>query len=339
MRVLCGSDGLMEPMLRNQESWRQQNASTVLILTNPKAGRGSTGMITATQLADSLQRHGFLPQLAESFGELTAVTAQLAGQQKLRCVVAMGGDGTVRAVANQLHRHRPLDGPRIPIAIVPLGTENLIARQFKMTADVAEVTAAIGQCHVHTIDAGLVNGQLFLIMFSCGFDADVIQRLHQTRSGNITHLSYAKPIFRALCGYRFPALRLTAENSTTGTQRQLESHWLFAFNLPNYARGIPIAVEANATDGQFDVCSFHGGSRLAGFFHLATVLAGQHGRWSGCHRERFTKFRIEASEPVPYQVDGDPGGFLPAEVEILPHRVSLVLPADQKVTEGEVLAE
>ena len=171
-------------------------------------------------------------------------------------------------------------------------------------------------------------------MFSCGFDADVIQRLHQTRSGNISHLSYARPILSALWGYRFPSLRLTAENVTTGTHRQLESHWFFAFNLPNYARGIPIAAAANANDGQFDVCSFHGGSRLAGFFHFATVLAGRHGRWSGCHRERFTKFRIEASEPVPYQVDGDPGGFLPAEAEILPSHVALVLPADQNFTVG-----
>ena len=55
--------------------------------------------------------------------------------------VAMGGDGTVRAVANQLQKTG--SGLQIPLAIVPLGTENLIARQFKITADIDSVASAI----------------------------------------------------------------------------------------------------------------------------------------------------------------------------------------------------
>jgi diacylglycerol kinase family enzyme len=215
-----------------------------------------------------------------------------------------------------------------------MGTENLIAHQFKMTADIAAATAAVQQRSVQTLDAGRVNGQLFLIMFSCGFDADVIQRLDRARSGNISHFSYAKPIFSSLLRYRFPSLRLIAENAKTGAHQAFDSHWVFAFNLPNYARGLPIATQADANDGQLDVCAFRGGSRTAGFFHFATVLTGWHGRWSGCYRERFTKLRIEAGEPVPYQVDGDAGGFLPVEVEILPSHVSIVLPAHQKATSG-----
>jgi diacylglycerol kinase family enzyme len=36
--------------------------------------------------------------------------------------------------------------------------------------------------------------------------------------------------------------------------------------------------------------------------------------------------RIAADEDVPYQLDGDPGGMLPVEVEVLPGRVSLLVP-------------
>jgi diacylglycerol kinase family enzyme len=36
-------------------------------------------------------------------------------------------------------------------------------------------------------------------------------------------------------------------------------------------------------------------------------------------------FRLEADEPVPYQVDGDPGGHLPLEIKVLPQRLTLVV--------------
>jgi diacylglycerol kinase family enzyme len=41
---------------------------------------------------------------------------------------------------------------------------------------------------------------------------------------------------------------------------------------------------------------------------------------------RVTRLRIECDEQVPYQVDGDPGGMLPVEVEVLPARLCLLVP-------------
>ena len=40
-----------------------------------------------------------------------------------------------------------------------------------------------------------------------------------------------------------------------------------------------------------------------------------------------TRVRIESKEPVHYQLDGDPGGMLPLEIEVLPARITLVHPA------------
>jgi diacylglycerol kinase family enzyme len=38
---------------------------------------------------------------------------------------------------------------------------------------------------------------------------------------------------------------------------------------------------------------------------------------------------VDSEEEVPYQLDGDPGGVLPLEIEALPGRLTLVVPADQ----------
>ena len=39
-----------------------------------------------------------------------------------------------------------------------------------------------------------------------------------------------------------------------------------------------------------------------------------------------SRLRIESDEPVPYQLDGDPGGMLPLDIEIIPQRLTLVAP-------------
>ena len=80
-------------MSRNQEARTRQDLSHVLILTNPKAGRGPR--TSTSELIESLQQHGLLPQLVESLDELTVVSVALAKENKLRCVVGIGGDGTI----------------------------------------------------------------------------------------------------------------------------------------------------------------------------------------------------------------------------------------------------
>jgi diacylglycerol kinase family enzyme len=47
--------------------------------------------------------------------------------------------------------------------------------------------------------------------------------------------------------------------------------------------------------------------------------------WS-THRVR--RVRITSDAKVPYQLDGDPGGWLPLDVEVLPKRMTLIVPKE-----------
>jgi diacylglycerol kinase (ATP) len=57
------------------------------------------------------------------------------------------------------------------------------------------------------------------------------------------------------------------------------------------------------------------------------VLLGRHQTMADCTIRRVRRLRITAEAEVPYQLDGDPGGLLPVEVEVLPGRATLVVPA------------
>ena len=55
-------------------------------------------------------------------------------------------------------------------------------------------------------------------------------------------------------------------------------------------------------------------------------LGGWHARLSGCRLSRASRLRFVSDEAVAYQLDGDPGGMLPVEVDVLPNRLTLLVP-------------
>jgi diacylglycerol kinase family enzyme len=300
-------------------------ANRVLLLRNPVAGsRSAKDQIDA--LAGELARRNLVCDVLTDASRLPAAADELASQGRLRTVIAAGGDGTAEMVAN-------LTSPATPLTVFPLGTENLLAKYLGMTADPAAVATVIREGRTICLDAGEIHmgeapARLFLLMMGCGFDAEVIHRLHETRSGHITHLSYAKPILEAIRTYDYPTVQVTCHDDPAGpASRTITAHWVFVFNTPSYASGLAIFPDANPFDGMLDLITFHGGSFWQGLVHLGAVLLGQHRRRRSVQTAQVRCIRIRSERPVPIQVDGDPGGMLPVEVCVRPRRLTALVPA------------
>ena len=290
----------------------------VLILRNPTAGRQARQQ-RVQNLQEELQYLGLETTCFTEIETLLERAAQDCAAGTLRAVVAAGGDGTVGLIANQLPAGTPL-------TVLPLGTENLLARSFGLNPE--NVAQAIRQGACLQLDAGEVNGRLFLLMFSCGLDAAVVERLHARRRGHISHWSYLRPILGAIRSYRYPELRVYFEpaGELESATQEIAARWVFLNNLPIYALRIPIVPNAVGTDGALDLCSFRRGSLPAALWYLLGVLLRRHQRWKDCTTARVKAVRIESDQPVPFQLDGDPGGQLPVRIRILPQRITLVVP-------------
>ena len=297
--------------------------NTVVISLNPNSGAKDQGAI-ARSLAEELKSLGMRVEVLTDIGLVKSTVGDLLDRSDLRAVVAAGGDGTVSLLVNCLP-------PETPIAILPLGTENLLAKYLKLVVApqrLAERLAEIiHQGRTVRLDAGRANGKLFMVMASCGFDADVVNRLHRNRKGHIHHWSYAKPIIGAVQHYRYPTLRVVDLDS----KKAIEGKWLFVFNVPRYAMNLPFVVDANPWDNRLDILTFRGGKLLRSLFYLVTVLIRQHRRWKFAQHEVLSRFRIEADEEVAYQLDGDPGGTLPLEIESVAARVRVFVPEEFEV--------
>jgi YegS/Rv2252/BmrU family lipid kinase len=288
-------------------------ADSIVISSNPKSG-SSDRQSLVRETARRLEEQGYQVQVHTDLDRVVKAVDILNASGRLRTVVAAGGDGTVSLLANLL-------GADVPLAILPLGTENLLAKYLKLSPKPKELAELIVAGQAVRLDAGQANGKLFLVMTGCGFDAEVVHRLHAKRTGHIRHMSYAGPILRSIGRYRFPALRIEVDGELVDRRNS----WAFVFNVPRYAMNLKFVDDADSQDGQLDLITFRKPNLLNGLFYLVTILFRNHRGRKDVYVRRFKKARITSEQPVHFQLDGDPGGSLPLEIEVVPKRLRVLV--------------
>lgn len=348
-----GAEASIEPQAERLST----SARRVVVCVNPKAGPRGSGA-RGGQLVAALEARGLDAELLSDLEDACRTARRYHGQASLRALVAVGGDGTAAAVAN-----RTPEG--LPIALMPGGNENLLARYLDLDLSPEALAEVIAEGITVRLDAGRAGDRLFLIMFSAGFDAEVVQRVHCERRGHISQLGYLKPIAETIRSYEYPPIRIACpaahpaatsrlgegeaapgsggagvpretcrrpgptgdeEGGPMGAETTVEARWLFSFNLPCYGGGFRLMPTARGADGWLDVCVFQGAGWWNALRLLASVLAGVHTSLSDCVTFRAERLRVESPARVPYQLDGDPGGYLPVEIEVVPRRLRLVVP-------------
>jgi diacylglycerol kinase family enzyme len=284
----------------------------VPILANPRAGSSASRRIV-DECVQALRRHGLSPALCWTRQEFDALLAT-SQRDEVRCVIAAGGDGTLLEVVNR--------APGLPITALPLGNENLVARHCGMKRSGAGVAAAVAAGCVHALDLARANGRLFCLMASVGIDADVVHRVHRRRRGHINRLAYVVPLIQALTAYRFPLVE--AEIADTG--ERLRGATVFLFNLPEYALGLPIAIDGKADDGLLDLCVFDQPGVIALARYLTAVATNRHRELPDFQHRKVRRVLLTAQSGAPLQTDGDPAGELPIAIEVAPRALPLVVP-------------
>jgi diacylglycerol kinase (ATP) len=281
----------------------------VAILANPLAGRGPRGYLVQ-ELADELRRRGLEPAICRQRDELTALVQ--SDPDALRCVVAAGGDGTLNEVINR--------APGIPLSILPLGNENLVARQFGLAASAQKLAEAIELASVRRLDLARLADRYFCLMAGAGIDAAVVHGVHHSRQSHISKRHYAVPTLTSLGSYSFAPIDV----EITESGERLRGAAVFLFNMPRYGLGLPIAQSARPDDGRLDLWVFErpGVWNLARY--LCAVLAGRHQDLRDVQHRLVKEVCLTAEGQVPLQTDGDSAGWLPATIEVVPGALQLM---------------
>jgi len=288
------------------------------IIINPHSGYGGQGLVLASVSA-TLREAGFdvIEYTTRAAEDATDYAHEIVGHAGL--AIVWGGDGTVNEVVNGLA------GTDVPILACPAGTENLLAKELRISLNPVEILKCVRYGRVSKCDVGRVNGRNFMSIIGVGFDGEVVRRLASVRTGHISHLSYFWPIWRTFWGHDFPRMRITADGDEIFDDFGLA----FVGNISRYSVGLRICRDALYDDGLLDLVVFHCHEQGSLMLHAAWTLLRRHPLKGNVIYRRLRKVRFETARPVPTQIDGDVGPNTPIEVSIAPHRIKLLIPPPQ----------
>jgi YegS/Rv2252/BmrU family lipid kinase len=267
--------------------------SNVTVIYNPRSGSATDveELRKAFATYEDAHKIRWAPTTADDPGPGQAREAIERGSET---VIACGGDGTVRAVAETLA------GTSAALGVVPLGTGNLLAENLAIPVGLDAVPGSLS-ARATTLDVGVVNGERFIVMAGVGFDAAMIRDANpkvKRRLGSAAYMiSGAKNL---------PARIVRATVSIDG-----EHVWsgrtamVLVGNCGAVTGGLEVFPDARPDDGVLDVAILTA-DRVTDWVAIGWRLIRNRPQPTR-HVRRFvgTSILVELDEPTPYELDGE----------------------------------
>jgi YegS/Rv2252/BmrU family lipid kinase len=278
-------------------------ARRILVIANPAAGLGRR-LGAGEAVARAASRAGVSVELLHTVqpGDARRFTAAVSPND-FDLVVAVGGDGTINEAANGLA------GRDVALGVAPAGTMNLLARVLGLPLDPAEAVRRILRGHRPlAMKPGKAGERLFVLMAGAGFDAWVLRELSRGVSGKISFGDYVRGAIRGLRTFPFPCLTIEHDGKCTS------AHTAIVGRAPLYGGFLRPTPHARLDVDALELCAIDGGAaHLVSTFPL--LWSGAHAGRKGVTLVAAQRVAIAASiDDVPYQLDGELVGTLPAAI-------------------------
>jgi diacylglycerol kinase (ATP) len=275
----------------------------------PDAGRQRAKLAAALLETAHIEGDVFVTERPTQATDLTR--AEMARGVDL--VIAWGGDGTVNEVASALAFSD------VPLAIVPTGSGNGLARELRIPLDVHQAFTAALSGRERRIDAGELDGHLFFNVAGVGLDAN-IARAFAANGRRRGFARYAQLTLREVLSYA-PQEYSIATDAGTRRERVL---MIAIANGCQYGNGAIIAPDACLDDGRLDVIVIRHRSAIVAIAQIPRIFAGKVTSVPGVFAETSTSVEISAGAPVIFHVDGEPhtGGY---SIRARTHRHALIV--------------
>ncbi|QNO36926.1 YegS/Rv2252/BmrU family lipid kinase [Protaetiibacter sp. SSC-01] len=292
----------------------------VVVAINPSASFGASRDV-GPAVVQTLRAMGHeVTSLTEPDFESLLSSARAAVRAKPDALVVVGGDGMVNLGANVVA------GTRVPLAIVPAGTGNDMARGLGLPiGDTEAAIRRVGEAlqgEPRVIDAMRVrwtdaDGAVFerwaAGSLSAGFDAIVNERANNMRHPKGPS-RYILALLAELAGLKPLRYRVTLD----GELVELDALLVAVGNNVSLGGGMRITPDALLDDGLLDVMLVKPLGRIAFMRIFPRVFKGTHTTDPRVVLRRARRIRIEVDAPLVAYADGERMGPLPVELEVVP---------------------
>jgi len=297
----------------------------IAVIINPSKS-GATAFMEQFRTAcfeANLPAPKFYETTIEDTGTGQALTALAEGAD---LIIAAGGDGTVRSVAKSMVH------TGVPMAIMPLGTGNLLARNLDFPVNSLDKLIAIAiSGHLARIDVGWVqitqegedepsdahpstwDPHLFTVITGVGFDAALVQDTEDKLKRRIGWLAYFMAAARNLYYGRVRG-SVTIDEFAPSI---IEARSIMIGNCGRLPGGVTLLPNAKLDDGRLDLAAVDTKAGITGWVGLfGTVML----QGAGIHTANYPKtgeihfaqaehVRVQLARAAHAQVDGDSIGM------------------------------
>ena len=302
-----------------------------LVVVNPLSRNGATGRRWAgieRKLCDLLGALDVEHTRAPRDAERIARNGVLSGVER---IVVAGGDGTLSEIATGLLEAGLAN--RVEIGVLPLGSGGDFLRTLGVPARLDDAIRCLANGKPRRVDAGRItfcadSGErrtsYFLNAASVGVSGLITQLVNQSSKILGSGTAFLIGTVRGILRHENLAVRIRVDGQVVHDGPLVLAT---AANGRYFGAGMRVAPGARLDDAELDVVVVSGLSKPRLLTKLAKIYTGTHLNDAAVtlHHGRRIEFEAETI-PVRIEVDGEPLGVTPAQIEILPAAITLIGP-------------
>jgi diacylglycerol kinase (ATP) len=282
-----------------------------LLLINPHARLGQQDL--ATLPLQSLEL--VLPD-----PDITLTQAIYDHRNRVDLVIVGGGDGTLNRVADALV------ATGLPLAILPMGTANDLARTLGIPSSLAAACQVITQGRPLRIDLGCINGKHFFNVASLGLSVEITQRLDPNLKRRWGVLAYAIAALGVGWEKLWGQTTLSAEIHQAGQVTAVHTLQIAIGNGRYYGGGMAVAPNAAIDDQRLDLYSWEMQPGWRSLSLLPRLRSGNYGGMAAVRSLQGQVFSIYTDRPCAINTDGEVTTMTPAHVWLKPQALTVLGP-------------
>jgi YegS/Rv2252/BmrU family lipid kinase len=236
-------------------------------------------------------------------------------------LIVWGGDGIVQRSLDVLAREK--GGSKIPLAIMPAGTGNLLATNLGIPADLAEAVRLAFHGRRRRIDLGKLNGEHFGVMAGVGFDGAMIRDADRKLKDRLGKLAYVWTGLRHVNGEAAKA-RVLVDGAKWFDD---EASCVLVGNVGRITGGINAFADAKPDDGWLDVGVATAQGAVEWARALGTMALGRSDHSPFVRITRARRIDVTLRSKLVYELDG--GARVPTKrlsIQVAPGAVKICVP-------------
>lgn len=293
----------------------------ILLVVNPVSGQ-ARGLRLVKQLKQNFESRGIVCSVRVTNGIGDAERwSQTAEDFGFEVVVVIGGDGTVGEVVSGQARSTN----KVPVAIVPVGTANVVALALALPLFPGVVKSNILEGRILPFDVGYAPhlDRHFLLMAAIGFPAKVIKDSPRRLKNLFGIFTYLWAGFRNT--FKLDEVDISIEDDR-GVIRNFSGNTILLSNIGKIADfNLKVNPDTSAHDGKFDITVISSRSLWQLFTIIFRMLTWRYRSTPQMQNFQSSEVTVRTNPPVEVQIDGENVGMTPLVTKIIARGVKIIV--------------